>query len=90
MWVDGKVYHGMWKDGNQHGEGTMVDPNLKMVKSYWEKGKQISPLQISPKEEEEVLKGVLEIKKQSKEALKNQKRLHRASLQAARVSRTSS
>ena len=40
MWVDGRVYYGMWKDGRQHGEGTIVLPNMTMKKSYWEFGKE--------------------------------------------------
>ena len=40
MWVDGRVYYGMWKDGHQHGEGTIVLPNMTMKKYYWEHGKK--------------------------------------------------
>lgn len=54
MWIDGRVYHGMWKDGVQHGEGVTVNPNMKMTKALWECGKEISPLELSATEREEV------------------------------------
>lgn len=40
MWIDGRVYYGMWKDGVQHGEGTTVNPNKNMRKALWELGKE--------------------------------------------------
>ena len=44
----------MWKDGVQHGEGVTVNPNMKMTKALWECGKEISPLELSAAEREEV------------------------------------
>lgn len=47
MWVDGRVYYGMWRDGVQHGEGTTVNPNMQMKKAFWENGKETDELELS-------------------------------------------
>ena len=52
MWVDGRIYYGMWKGGHQHGEGTIVLPNMSMKKSYWENGKETSRLKLGDMEKE--------------------------------------
>lgn len=62
MWADGRVYYGMWKDGQQHGEGTIVLPNKNMKKSYWESGKETTVLSLSEVEKEQITKYVDEMK----------------------------
>ena len=61
MWVDGRIYYGMWKDGHQHGEGTLVLPNMGMKKSYWENGKETTRLKLSEMEKEQIEKYVKEM-----------------------------
>jgi len=40
MWADGRAHYGMWKDGNQNGEGTKIMANMDMTKSFWLNGKK--------------------------------------------------
>ena len=61
MWVDGRIYYGMWKDGQQHGEGTMILPNMAMKKSYWENGVQTTRLKLGETETEQITKYVKEM-----------------------------
>ena len=39
MWSDGRLYHGMWKEGFQHGEGTLIEASGNKTKKYYERGK---------------------------------------------------
>lgn len=73
MWVDGRIYYGMWKDGHQHGEGTIVLPNMSMKKSYWENGKETTRLKLAETEKEQIAKYVKEMQADDAEERKHLK-----------------
>ena len=73
MWVDGRIYYGMWKDGHQHGEGTIVLPNMSMKKSHWENGKETARLKLADTEKEQIAKYVTEMQADDAEERKHLK-----------------
>jgi hypothetical protein len=38
---DGKKYAGMWKNGKQHGDGSITMPNGETKEGVWQDGKQV-------------------------------------------------
>ena len=54
MWADGRAHYGMWKDGNQNGEGTKVMANMDMTKSLWLNGKKQNELELIEAERSEI------------------------------------
>ena len=50
-WADGRQYHGMWKEGAQHGEGMYMLQNGMTRKGEWNNGQRIkwlsAPVQAS-------------------------------------------
>ena len=48
-WGDGREYRGQWKNGKQHGKGTLVDKDGNMTVAEWIEGKRVRP-QVREKE----------------------------------------
>ena len=85
MWVDGRVYYGMWKDGAQHGEGTIVNPNMQMTKALYENGRESTKLTLCDREIEEITQYVQNMHKEREKLLKNRSvRRSRTGLQQSR------
>ena len=84
MWSDGRLYYGNWKDGQQHGEGTMFESNMNMTKKYYENGKPKQTLELSEVEKQAIINQISNLQKQVKTAVREKKRHSRQSMQAAR------
>lgn len=54
MWADGRAHYGMWKEGNQNGEGTKIMANMDMTKSFWLNGKKQHELELNEAERSEI------------------------------------